>query len=283
MKTQLLSCLIAFSFLYACSPSRQIARSAKEKVLTDSSLRTAHVGISIYEPAKGKYWFNYQGDKYFVPASNTKIPTCYVAMKYLGDSIVGLEYAVNDSFLIFRGTGDPTLLHPDYKIQPSINFLKQQKKTLAIDKANFTANRWGSGWSVSDITASYAPERNEIPIYGNTIRIFKRGDSIATIPTLEPDQIQIAKPTNWRINFERPSLNDNFFTVIQANQNFTSREIPFVTGNHMSAFVYLMDTLRKEILPSTHQQNRNWRKLYSHATDSLLKPMMHRSDIPSSS
>lgn len=276
-KIPLLS-VISFLFLYSCSVQKQIARSAKEKVFSDSSLRTAHAGISVYEPATGKYWFNYGGDKYFVPASNTKILTCYVAMKYLGDSIAGLEYALDDSFLVFRGTGDPTLLHPDYKSQPVINFLKQQQKKLVIGKANFTANRWGSGWSVNDITASYAPERSEIPVYGNTIRISKKGDSVIALPPLDASQLQMAEPTNWRINFERPSLNENFFTAVRSNQNFTWREIPFVTGNHMSAFVYLMDTLRKEILLSTVPESGNWKKLYSRHTDSLLKRLMHRSD-----
>ena len=76
-----------FSILSSCSLQKQISHSAKMGLLSDASLKTAHTGISIYEPATGKYWFNYQGDKYFVPASNTKIPTCYAAMKYLGDSL----------------------------------------------------------------------------------------------------------------------------------------------------------------------------------------------------
>src|SRR5262245_13180457 len=85
----ILSCLTIFS---SCSVQKQISKSATQLVLKDSSLTTAHVGISIFEPATNKYWFNYQGDHYFVPASNTKIPTCYAAMKCLGDSLVGLRY-----------------------------------------------------------------------------------------------------------------------------------------------------------------------------------------------
>src|SRR6187551_2309275 len=87
--------IINFSFLIlfltSCSIQQKISKSAKQ-VFNDSSLLAAHVGISIYDPATGKYWYNYEGDKYFVPASNTKIPTCYAAMKYLGDSLVGLKY-----------------------------------------------------------------------------------------------------------------------------------------------------------------------------------------------
>ncbi|HET9433759.1 MAG TPA: D-alanyl-D-alanine carboxypeptidase, partial [Chitinophagaceae bacterium] len=70
-------CLLATS----CSIQQKISKSAQQ-VIKDGSLLTAHVGISIYDTESGKYWYNYQGDKYFVPASNTKIPTCYAAMKY---------------------------------------------------------------------------------------------------------------------------------------------------------------------------------------------------------
>src|SRR6476661_3184803 len=92
---QRLNVCILSSVLYilsSCSLQKQISKSVSPFILNDSSLKTAHVGISIYEPAANKYWFNYQGEHYFTPASNTKIPTCYAAMKYLGDSLVGLKY-----------------------------------------------------------------------------------------------------------------------------------------------------------------------------------------------
>src|SRR3954468_14528106 len=93
-------------FLASCSLQKQISRSANE-ILKDTSLATAHVGISIYEPGAKKYWFNYQGDHYFVPASNTKIPTCYAAMKYLGDSLVSVLKNENDTAIFLIPTGDP--------------------------------------------------------------------------------------------------------------------------------------------------------------------------------
>src|SRR5678815_1962090 len=102
----------------SCSVQKKISKSASQFVLNDSSLKTAHVGISIYEPAANKYWFNYQGDHYFVPASNTKLPTCYAAMKYLGDSLVGLKVVRSGNGLFLVPTGDPTFLHPDFLKQP---------------------------------------------------------------------------------------------------------------------------------------------------------------------
>src|SRR5206468_12382472 len=120
---QLLIINSSLLIIASCSTQKQISKSA-QFVLKDQSLRTAHVGISIYEPATNKYWFNYQGDHYFVPASNTKIPTCYAAMKYLGDSLVGLKVAEYKDNIFFYGTGDPTFLHEDFKRQPVFEFLK---------------------------------------------------------------------------------------------------------------------------------------------------------------
>src|SRR5215212_8756129 len=108
--TLALSLSFSLFLLSSCSPSQKIARSAKENIVSDPALQAAHVGISVYEPATGKYLYNYQGDKYFVPASNTKLPTCYAAMKYLGDSLIGLRYRYQDYLKTFyvMPTGDPT-------------------------------------------------------------------------------------------------------------------------------------------------------------------------------
>ena len=78
--------------LSSCSLQKKIGASAQTDVLDVAELKTAHIGISVFEPATGKYWYDYQADKYFVPASNTKIFTCYAGMKYLGDSLPGIKY-----------------------------------------------------------------------------------------------------------------------------------------------------------------------------------------------
>ncbi|MEO6539249.1 MAG: D-alanyl-D-alanine carboxypeptidase, partial [Ferruginibacter sp.] len=77
---------------FSCSVTKQISRQAENILLKDSTIRQGHIGISIYEPATGRYWYNYNAEKYFVPASNTKLFTLYAGMKYLGDSLVGLRY-----------------------------------------------------------------------------------------------------------------------------------------------------------------------------------------------
>jgi len=105
--------LFATLFLAACSNNRYISRTAEKEVLNTNALKTAHVGIALYDAGTGQYIYDYQGDKYFVPASNTKIPTCYVAMKYLGDSLDGLKYSRTGEGYLLQATGDPTPLHSD--------------------------------------------------------------------------------------------------------------------------------------------------------------------------
>src|SRR5436190_13288441 len=125
-----------YLLLVSCGVTKQISKSAEQSVINDSSLVNAHIGISIYEPKIGKYWYNYNGEKYFVPASNTKIPTCYAAMKYLGDSLVGFRYSVHNDEISILPTGDPSFLHTDYNSAPAINFLKKFK-TASLLANNF--------------------------------------------------------------------------------------------------------------------------------------------------
>ncbi len=269
---------VAFTLqLVACSSSKFISKQADQLILSDSNLTAAHVGISIYDPSANKYLYNYQGDKYFIPASNTKLFTCYAAMKHLGDSLVGLEYQIKDSTLVFKGSGDPTLLHEDYSLQPAINFLKGSNLRLSLAEASFQANRWCFGWNIGDINESYMPERNELPVYGNILKIFKVKDTIRTIPQMFFPANDNPQIKNWKLEYERATMNENIFRPVPSSTTFSKQEIPFVTGRYMSAWVLLSDTLKKKIGLYKYAIS-NWQKVHSQPTDSLLKPMMHRSD-----
>ncbi len=119
----------AFIILYftttlnSCTLSKQISKKAENTLLSDPDISKGQIGISIFEPASGKYWYNYNADKYFVPASNTKLFTLYAGMKYLGDSLVGLKIAESENKLIIEPTGDTTFLLNDFKKQPVLDFL----------------------------------------------------------------------------------------------------------------------------------------------------------------
>src|SRR5687767_13418869 len=141
---------IGFLFLLAsCSVQRQIGSSASS-VLDDASLQTAHIGISVFDPASGKFLYDHQGDKYFVPASNVKIATCYAAMKHLGDSVPGILYRNEADVVILEPTGDPTFLHPAFGTQKVFDWLRTVQQPVYLDLDSWKDEPWGSGWSWND-------------------------------------------------------------------------------------------------------------------------------------
>ena len=286
---------LIFHFLFlillsSCSVQKQIAKSAIKDVLGAAPLQTAHVGISIYETATNKYWYDYQGDKYFVPASNIKIPTCYAAMKYLGDSLVGLRYVslgkADNKDIWIQATGDPTFLHPDFIKQPVVDFFKKDSSILF---GLVTNNQWkddvfGSGWSWDDYTASYMSERSLFPIYGNVIRFYGSDNGISIVPnhielkyggTGNISDVFVYK--NKKYIFSR-AKDKNLFNWDYSTSDFKYDEIPFVTSDSLT-INFLKDTIKGlKITLSSNISLSNPKIIHSQPTDSLLKPMMHRSD-----
>ena len=276
-----------FCILSSCSLQKQISKSVSPFVLNDSSLKTAHVGISIYEPAANKYWFNYQSEHYFTPASNTKIPTCYAAMRYLGDSLEGALKMETDTAIFILPTGDPTLLHPDFKNQPVISFLKNATKKIYITDLLWKDHPLGSGWSWDDYNDSYMAERSPMPVYGNIIKWTQENNGI------DPSVVYSTPEVNWQVDFDtaqpsnffvRRSVAENHYTITEGKEKLKEQEVPFVTNGISAALELLPDTIHKTISLATGYQrlflDRPVREttIHSQPTDSVLKPMMHRSD-----
>lgn len=80
-------CIYGIALLLAgCAAQKNISKPAA-RLLNNELLKHAHTGICILDVESGKYIYQYQSDKYFVPASNTKVFTLYAGMKYLKDSL----------------------------------------------------------------------------------------------------------------------------------------------------------------------------------------------------
>ncbi len=288
-QSHILFCIFLFLVFASCSIQKRISKSAKESVLKDPLLSTAHVGISIYEPATNKYWYNYQGDHYFVPASNIKIPTCYSAMKYLGDSLPGILKFENDTAILIIPTGDPTLLDPDFKNQPVINYLKSVNKKIYTTDLLWEEDALGSGWAWNDYNDDYMAERSPLPIYGNMIKWEQENTGN------EPTIIYSIPEVNWEVNFDTIKSNNfsvtrnlctNSYKIIEGNEKRREQDVPFVTNGIQTALELLPDTIRKTISlasPKIFQELFDDKTayvnlIYSQPTDSLLKITMHRSD-----
>jgi len=274
--------------LSSCSIQKQLSKAA-QLVLKDSAIATAHVGISIYEPASNKFLFNYQGDHYFTPASNTKIPTCYAAMKYLGDSLEGVLKGENDTAILILPTGDPTLLHADFKNQPVINFLQKATKKIYTSDVLWKDESLGAGWSWDDYNESYMAERSPMPVFGNLIKWTQENNG------LDPSVVYSMPEVTWQVNFDtaqstnffvKRSIAENSFKITEGKEKLKEQEVPFVTNGIHTALELLPDTIHKTIslvTPEIYQRqfpgkSMQLTAIHSQPVDSVLKPMMHVSD-----
>ena len=280
--------LLIFLFLFTgCSVSKQISKQAHTFLLQDSSLINGQIGISIYESATGKYWYNYQAEKYFVPASNTKLFSMYAGLKYLGDSLTTFKYFEDQNSITIDPMGDPTFLHPDYKNQRAFNFLKQKKKPVVIIDNRWKENALGFGWSWDDYTSSDMVERSTFPIYGNLIKWTQVKDKSAE--SSQEGNLVFSEPdVNWKVNFSTDTNRNNFSVDRQREENIyeitfgkerrREIEIPFVTKGVATIAGLLKDTLNVPVSITTLPMHNNFKPVHSQPVDSLFTIMMHRSD-----
>jgi D-alanyl-D-alanine carboxypeptidase/D-alanyl-D-alanine-endopeptidase (penicillin-binding protein 4) len=269
---------VAVLMFTSCSIEKKISKEAQQDLLSQKDFGPAHVGISLYDPAAGKYLYNYQAEKYFVPASNTKLLTFYAALKNLGDSLVAIRYVDKGNGTIeVEGNGDASLLMPDFKNQHVIDFLKKQKKILLTDE-NWRDNALGAGWAWDDYNSDYMQERSYLPLYGNLVSVKKNNAALSVQPGYFSSAIQdaVKNATNFSL---RRDIASNRFTARNSNTAFKSADIPFSTQGDVIAKL-LTDTLHT-VVEAAHFKLERWPdvvKMYSQPTDSLLKIMMHRSD-----
>ena len=143
-------------FLFSCTTQKQARLSPLQKqLIADSVLTNAFIGIAVYDVESRRYLHQHNSNKYFVPASNIKLPTLYAGMKYLGTKLPGLQYKEENDTLYIQPTGDPTLLHVDFKTQPVVEFLKKQTKPIVINNSNWKAEALGYGWAWDDYLGYY--------------------------------------------------------------------------------------------------------------------------------
>jgi len=270
----------------------------EDSLLAQPGLQSAQVGISLYDPATATYLYNYQGDKYFIPASNTKLFSLYAGLSYLGDSLVGMRYRITDTALFVIPSGDPTFLHPAYTSQPVIDLMRSVGKDIwLID--NWHDNALGRGWAWDDYNDDYAAERSPFPIYGNLIRwVQDRPKGNSNDPFGSSPSIYSIPEVDWEVKFTTDTTKKNFFVhryrdqnvfeVTEGKEDHKEQYTPFITDGLASTALLLKDTAGKpagvkHLTPSSpavpNQMSWNgWTALHSRPVDSLFVPMMHNSD-----
>lgn len=285
--------LLPFYFLlFSCSVSKQISKQADTLLLKDSAISTGHIGISIYEPAADKYWYNYNATKYFIPASNTKLFTLYAGMKYLRDSLVAARVKRDGKNLTVYPSGDPTFLNAEFVSQPLFQYLSSFK-TIYVNNNAWRSEALGNGWAWNDYNESYMAERSSMPVFGNLIefvlknnKIEINSNSIDLLSNENPESpikfdAETRKVSSDKFYIERPYGSNDFY-IKDTRSSFRRASIPFKATDEFVSLL-LKDTLHAEDITFFRSSKMDtdlngYFIVHSQPSDSLFKPMMHRSD-----
>lgn len=277
MKKLLVGILIALS---SCTVQK-INSSIKKSEVFDKG----HMGFMLLDPEKGKTLVDINSDNYFIPASNTKIFTFYASYSILGDGLVnGLNYLERGDSLIFWGTGDPSLLHPDLKNERVIEFLKASNKKLFLVDNFSQVSAFGPGWSWDWYPYYYATERSAFPVYGNVVRFEKSQDQtgFSVYPERFLPYLQsIDGSEGIKTSFSRRQKSNDFDYVFdyEASALAFETDIPFITSAELTETM-LEEAIRKQItrIFSPYFLEQEPQKLVTAPADSIYAQMMKISD-----
>ena len=262
--------LILLTFIYLAGCASQKERRFQKNVMEALSSRDFDdhfTGLMLFDPITGDTLLGINHDKYFTPASNTKIFTLYTSLKILPDSVPALKYVIQQDTLYFTGTGDPSALHPYFQDSSSISFIKGFKKLVYVNGL-FGEDRFGPGWAWEDYDSAFSPELSALPLYGNVITLF-RDDPLSVTPAYFKDSVQLKTSVTKRLEdrnifYFDPQRKDTVHVPFKNSIALTKTLLEAAVGNTISLGKSFPDADPKT--------------LHSISSDSLYKYMMQESD-----
>ena len=268
--------LFCFSVVQAQSEQDKTASTRlKYLVIGNKVLEKAFTGLQLYNPKTNEVLFDRNADKYFTPASNTKLLTFLTAVSILGDSIPAFHYGIQNGKFHFKGSGDPSFVNAAVgENQKAFEFLKSQANPLVYHEATFEDEKYGAGWMWDDYPYYYQAEKTSFPLYGNLVEFRFENENWQVIPDVF-DSVQIDNNLDYPVKRKWES---NVFAVnpsLSKDRSF-SIYIPFKTEGDLFQDI-LQDTLGRSVeFSSTQGFFPN--TFYSAASDSLYHELLHVSD-----
>jgi len=262
---KLLYLLLNVVILTSCGTTHKIKSSLKHRNKESSFFK----GFVLYNPKTKKEIINYNGQKYFIPASNTKLFTFYTAYKALQDSVVGLEYYRTQDSLLIKGTADPSLLY-GFESTKTIDFLKNETDSIYLLDKKIVEPPYGSGWAWDDYQGYYMPEKSLFPVYGNIVKYSIKDSLVTSTPSYFEQNITVLDSTSYS-----RELTENIFYIEKNHEK--ENEVPFITSNQLVAEL-LSEQVKKNIKVISTTKKYDFKILKSIRYDELYKQMLVVSD-----
>ncbi|WP_432712611.1 D-alanyl-D-alanine carboxypeptidase/D-alanyl-D-alanine-endopeptidase [Pedobacter sp.] len=270
--------VLVFFILQSCSVQHRMHRQLDQTFKQSAVVNQYPVGFALYDLENGKMIFEKDADKYFVPASNTKLFTFYAGLKMIPDSIPSLRYVVKGDSLIFWGTGDPSFLQTQLKGTKALEFLKASPHQLYFAPGRYTGDFYGTGWAWDDYNDYYQAEINELPLMDNLITVKANGNALKVSPRMFescilPDSTLIKE----RFGVFRDFNSNTFHYPKGPVTNGFKQELPYKV-NTITTINLLNDTLHKKVNLVQMTMPAEAKTIYNLKSDSVLKQMMLPSD-----
>lgn len=272
----LIGCLV----LQSCFSPHYLNGRKMSKLFRHSAVANDHfTGFALYDLDKSKMIFGLNEDKYFTPASNTKLYTWYACLRMLGDSIPGLKYIIRNDSLIFWGTGDPSFLHSDLKSTKAFDLLKKSDKKLFFSSGLYQNDIYGAGWPWDDYNDYYQAEITELPLEDNVAVVYSdTSGQLQVKPSYLKKYLRCdssIRPKTFLVKRDFLS-NDLVYPAIPVPKKFR-QEIPWKTSTALTLSL-LEDTLKKPVGELHLPLDNNAITIYSASADSVYKRMLQPSD-----
>lgn len=256
-----------------------IAKKVNNEFKTSSITGKYHVGFALFDIEKKEMIYQKDADKYFTPASNTKLYTFYAGLKMAPDSIPSLRYIERGDSLIFWGTGDPSFLHTQLKGTKAFQFLKSSSKKLFYAPGRYTGDFYGNGWQWDDYNEYYQAEINDFPLFDNMVLITaKTAGNMEVLPSTFASCFVKDTTTTTKAFKVIRDFNTNKFifnsTVIPIKYN---QQVPYKVSAPTTVNL-LVDTLDKYIDIIKMKMPTDAKTIYNMRSDSVFKHMMLPSD-----
>jgi D-alanyl-D-alanine carboxypeptidase/D-alanyl-D-alanine-endopeptidase (penicillin-binding protein 4) len=278
--SRLLYFVLCIYLLANCSPARRLTRELRTKSIYNDHF----TGVALYDPVNQQKLIQHNADKPFTPASNTKLFSFYAGLLTIPDSLPALRYAIRrgsqsnssaqDDSLIFWGTGNPLLLHPDLSDTTVLSFLRNRPERLFFSAANYDGPRFGPGWAWDDYNDDYSPELASLPIYGNVIRFFKE-QRFGKWPSPARFRDSVRVVSNLTGGVYRAEFNNQLRRPQELSS--TRQDVPYRWSAKLAAEL-LADTLHKPVSVIDRPVPAAAQMLRGQLADSLYKRMLYVSD-----
>ena len=217
-------------------PAQKTSRSKLQKTIAQiKAFQQAQIGVQFMRLTDAKLLASWQAERYFTPASNTKLLTTLAAVQTF-DSLPALRYSIDSLGIThFQATGYPLLAHPFYPDVLLIDFLQKQDSLVYHTSNENALNQLGPGWSWDDGNYYFSSVPSAFPIYGNVIQTTKS----TTNPNLihSPDlgvfteNISVKRgvvrmfDNNFSVNPSKIEISDTLYTPFVPSELLTLSQI----------------------------------------------------------